>query len=76
MRPLAGFYGWCILRGVVGDYMGATIAVTEVAIYLALAANWEVLSTWEAKQGLLTLAAVVAIPIIYSRKIVDFNHSC
>ena len=35
----AGAYGQSILGGVMGDFLGATICVLELSIYLALAAD-------------------------------------
>ena len=38
--PLAGFYGQSIIGGVMGDFLGCTICIAEVCIYLALAAEF------------------------------------
>ena len=38
---IAGLYGNKIIGGVIGDFLGATICIQEVAIYLALSANFE-----------------------------------
>jgi hypothetical protein len=56
---------------VVGDYLGATIQVTELCIYLALLADWQAaLVQW---QPLGMLGVMAALPIIYSRQIVNFE---
>ena len=65
---LSGYYGILVLGGVVGDYLGATIQVAELACYLALTANWQVvLEDW---RPFVTLAVVAAIPLIYCRRII------
>jgi adenosylcobinamide-GDP ribazoletransferase len=38
---IAGWYGNLMIGGVIGDFLGATVIVTEVAIFLALGADWE-----------------------------------
>jgi adenosylcobinamide-GDP ribazoletransferase len=38
---IAGFYGNMMIGGVIGDFLGATVIVTETAIILALGADWE-----------------------------------
>lgn len=54
-----------------GDYLGATIQVTELCIYLALLADWQAaLVQW---QPLGMLGVMAALPIIYSRQIVNFK---
>ena len=37
--PIAGLYGQSIIGGVMGDFLGATICVVEVAIYVAIGAD-------------------------------------
>jgi adenosylcobinamide-GDP ribazoletransferase len=37
---ISGFYGNMMIGGVIGDYLGATVIVTELAILLALGADW------------------------------------
>ena len=38
-------YSYAIIGGVVGDFLGAAIAVTEILIYLFLAIDWQVRSS-------------------------------
>ena len=58
---LAGMYGESVLGGVMGDFLGATICIIELAIYLALGVDMHRAST-----GNLTwLAAVVTLPQMY-----------
>lgn len=65
---MSAYYGNLILGGVIGDYLGATIQVTEACMYLALAADWSgVLNNW---QPLAVLAITAALPIIYTRRII------
>ncbi|KAF8073024.1 CYCB2-3 [Scenedesmus sp. PABB004] len=68
----AGLYGTSVIGGVVGDYLGATIQLIELAVYLVLLADWPALgdARW---RPLLALAGVVALPIAYTRRIVDFD---
>lgn len=58
-----------------GDFLGATIQVAELAVYLALAADWAPLATGGAAawRPLALLAAAVAAPVLYSRRIVDWG---
>ena len=56
-------YGQSVLGGVMGDFLGATICVLEVGIYLALAAD---ASRFDAS-AFLRLAVVVSLPQIYGR---------
>ena len=37
---LAGFYGNAVLGGVIGDFLGATICMTELAIYLSISGEF------------------------------------
>jgi adenosylcobinamide-GDP ribazoletransferase len=65
---LSSYYGKLVLGGIVGDYLGATIQVAEVACYLMLTARWEkVVEEW---QVFVILAVVAAVPVIYCRRIV------
>jgi hypothetical protein len=52
-----------------------TMQVAELAAYVALLADWSVLAdaSTGAWRPLVTLAAVVALPVAYSRRIVDFG---
>ena len=59
----AGAYGQSVLGGVMGDFLGATICVLELAIYLALAAD---AARFDAST-FLRLAVVVSLPQIYGR---------
>lgn len=64
----SGYYGNLVIGGVVGDYLGATIAVTELAIYLVLAAEWPAAAVrW---QPLAVLAATAAVPVLYTRRVI------
>lgn len=51
---------------------GATIQVAEIAIYLALSANWAALAAPAGWQPLAVLAAAMVVPLLYTRQIVDF----
>lgn len=69
MTVAAAYYGNAVLGGVVGDYCGATIAATELAIYLVLAADWAaVAARW---QPLAVLAAAAVVPVVYCRRIIQ-----
>lgn len=58
---IAGQYGQSVLGGVMGDFLGATICVLEVAIYLAICAEAE-----RADSSALTrLAVVLTLPQVY-----------
>ena len=59
----AGTYGQSVLGGVMGDFLGATICVLELSIYLALVAD---ASRFDAS-AFLRLAVVVSLPQIYGR---------
>ena len=59
----AGAYGQSVLGGVMGDFLGATICVLELAIYLALAADESRADT----SAFLRLAVVVSLPQVYGR---------
>jgi hypothetical protein len=59
----AGAYGQSVLGGVMGDFLGATICVLEVGIYLALAADASRFDTG----AFFRLAVVVSLPQIYGR---------
>ena len=73
---LSARYGYCVIGGVVGDYLGATIMVCELAVYMAMSVRWESLTTGDAWQPLLTCALTSCIPLMYARRIVDFNGAC
>ena len=60
---VAGAYGQSVLGGVMGDFLGATICVLELVIYLALAADASRIDT----SAFLRLAVVVSLPQIYGR---------
>ena len=65
---LSGYYGNLVLGGLVGDYLGATIQVAELACYLVLTARWErVAVEWSV---FVQLAVVAAVPILYCRRII------
>ncbi|GBF88539.1 adenosylcobinamide-GDP ribazoletransferase [Raphidocelis subcapitata] len=65
------YYSNAILGGVVGDYIGATIQATEIAVYLALGADWGAVARggW---RPLATLFGAVLVPVAWTRRIVDF----
>ena len=60
---VAGAYGQSVLGGVMGDFLGATICVLELAVYLSLAAD---ASRFDAS-AFLRLAVVVSLPQVYGR---------
>ncbi|CAK0790466.1 unnamed protein product [Prorocentrum cordatum] len=68
----AGMYGNSVLGGVMGDFLGATICMAELAVYFALTANLEGLAAaglagWPAAAGpWFRLAALVAAPQAYA----------
>lgn len=70
----SGMYAKAIINGVVGDYLGATTQVTELAVYLALLADGSILVTPEGWQRLFLLGGVMILPVLYSRKIIDFGE--
>ena len=37
---ISGFYGTAIIGGVIGDFLGATICMTEVAIYMSISGQF------------------------------------
>jgi cobalamin synthase len=58
---IAGQYGQSVLGGVMGDFLGATICILEVAIYLAICAETE-----RADPSALTrLVVVLTLPQVY-----------
>jgi hypothetical protein len=60
-----------VIGGVIGDYLGATIQVAELCIYLALVANWHAFyAQW---QPIAALAAASAIPIAWTRRVIDIK---
>ena len=59
----AGAYGQSVLGGVMGDFLGATICVLELAISLAITAD---AARFDAS-AFLRLAVVVSLPQIYGR---------
>lgn len=72
----AGMYGNAILGGVMGDYLGATIAVAELAVYSTLSAKFDQISSIEASMPLIVVAVVAVIPVWYCRRIVNFPSTC
>lgn len=62
-----------MIGGVVGDFLGATIQVAELACYLVLSADWS--AAKERWQPLAMLAMVAAVPVVYCRRIIDFKAS-
>ena len=60
---VAGAYGQSILGGVMGDFLGATICVLELSIYLALAAD----ASRADVGAFMRLAVVVSLPQVYGR---------
>jgi hypothetical protein len=79
---MAAQYGTYVLGGVVGDFLGATIQVAEVLVYLVLTADLN--AAMENWAPFAILAACAALPILNSRPIVDYSskvpascpHSC
>jgi adenosylcobinamide-GDP ribazoletransferase len=77
MTISAGYYANYVLGGVVGDYLGATICVTETILYMVMLVDWKgVLETPERWQALVSVAVVAALPIIYSRRVIHYKGSC
>jgi len=66
---IAGAYGNSVLGGVMGDFLGASICMIELAVYLALAvdpAAIEARGGWARAQSAFTwLAIVVSMPQIH-----------
>ena len=66
---IAGAYGNSVLGGVMGDFLGASICMIELAIYLALSvepAAIEARGGWAQAQSAFTwLAIVVSLPQIH-----------
>lgn len=54
---VAGQYGLSVLGGVMGDFLGATICMLELAIYLALAADTEAADVYALGRLLVVLLA-------------------
>ena len=76
MTVLAGLYGNSVLGGVMGDFLGATICMAELAIYLALSADVGRLGAVAAERGWGTalfpfvwISLVVSAPQIYAKYI-------
>ena len=68
---ISGLYGKSVLGGVMGDFLGATICMLELAVYLAIAADVE-----HADASALTqLAVVLSLPQFYGvwRRFFDAN---
>ena len=73
---LAGFYGNSVLGGVMGDFLGATICMAELAIYLVLSADVARLASVASQQGLgaalfpfVLLSLIVSAPQVYAKYI-------
>eukprot|EP00931_Biecheleriopsis_adriatica_P096653 TRINITY_DN70307_c0_g1_i1.p1 TRINITY_DN70307_c0_g1~~TRINITY_DN70307_c0_g1_i1.p1 ORF type:complete len:386 (+),score=68.46 TRINITY_DN70307_c0_g1_i1:103-1260(+) len=72
---LAGMYGNSVLGGVMGDFLGATICMAELATYFALAADVSSFAAsaevagWETATPFLRLVALVAAPQVYAHLI-------
>ena len=61
---IAGEYGRSVLGGVMGDFLGATICMLELAIYLAISANVQTFGAEDAR-ALGWLGIVLSAPQIY-----------
>ena len=67
----AGIHGQHMLGGIMGDYMGATTCVAEIAVYAILAADVEGVyaafsdDPWKASVPFLFLAGIVAMLVTY-----------
>jgi hypothetical protein len=57
----AGQYGQSVIGGVMGDFLGATICILEVAIYLAICAEAERADV----SALSRLLVVLTLPQVY-----------
>jgi cobalamin synthase len=66
------YYAQAILGGVVGDYIGATVQIAELSVYLALTADWGALWQPEGWRPVVGLMAAVLPVVAWCRQIVDF----
>ena len=66
----AGSYGTRVIGGGMGDFLGATICLTELAVYLALQIKWEGLEERLTAGGLgwAATAAIALAPVLYERQ--------
>ena len=64
---IAGEYGRSVLGGVMGDFLGATICVLELAVFLAISANVSNSDAAQLRQcrDIARLALVVSLPQVY-----------
>lgn len=77
MTISAGYYADYVLGGIVGDFLGATICVTEAVLYMVMMVDWKgVVETEERWQALMRLVIVAALPVIYSRRVIHYKGSC
>lgn len=60
----AAFYGNSIIGGVMGDYLGATICLTELAIYAVLAADLSYVEDVAARHGWSTALRPIAVLVV------------
>jgi adenosylcobinamide-GDP ribazoletransferase len=67
----ASYYGNLIIGGVIGDYLGATIQVCELCVYLLLSADLKQAQT--NPFPLVMLAGTAVLPILTSRPLIDFG---
>jgi len=67
----ASYYGNLIIGGVIGDFLGATIQVCELCVYLLLSADLK--QTQTNPFPLVMLAATAVLPILTSRPLIDFG---
>ncbi|CAM9551545.1 unnamed protein product [Chrysoparadoxa australica] len=65
----AGCYGNAIIGGVMGDFLGATICITEVCVYMLLLVDTDAIfdpPVW-------IFAGTACLPFFYMRKVVELN---
>jgi hypothetical protein len=47
--------------------------ITEIAVYLALSADWAALAAEDGWRPILVLLAALVVPVVWGRRIVDFS---
>jgi len=67
----SSYYGNLIIGGVIGDYLGATIQVCELLVYLLLSADMK--AAQSNPYPLLALLGMALLPILTSRPLIDFT---
>lgn len=67
----SSYYGNLIIGGVIGDYLGATIQICELLVYLLLSADMK--AAQSNPTPLLVLVGMALLPILTSRPLIDFT---